>query len=141
MYHSKDTGYLAPNALVETMIMYIIYGVSVFPYISVNVLVAFLFTDSVLNPQILKHTVYDAVMENAGRNQVLISLHLRKETQTVATAIRDLFEEDSTDKKLLEENSPSREELSTKATQAAVSNLIYMYMYLYEYPIEYARSL
>ena len=115
--------------------------VSVFPYISMNVLVAFLLTGSFLNPQVLKHTVYDAVMKNAGKKQVLISLHLGKETQTVATAIKALFEEDSTDKNLLEENSPSREELSNKATQAAVSNLIYMYVHVYVYPTEYARSL
>ena len=74
----------------------------------------------------LKHSVYDVVMENAGRNQVLISLHLGKETQTVATAIRNLFEEDSTDRNLLEENSPSSEELSTKATQATVRNVMYI---------------
>lgn len=34
--------------------------------------------------------VYDKVMENAGRNQILIFVHSRKETGKTARAVRDM---------------------------------------------------
>lgn len=78
-------------------------------------------------PQMLKHTVYDTLMENAGRNQVLISLHMGQETCKMAKAIRDLFKDKSDGPKLLEENSPSRRELTDKSEQATVRTATYVY--------------
>ena len=65
-------------------------------------------------------TVCDEVMKNAGRNQVLIYCHLSENTSKMAIGIRDLCKEHSSGRQLLEENSPSRQELSDKAREAEV---------------------
>ena len=55
--------------------------------------------------------VYDKVMENAGRNQVLIFVHSRKETGKTARAIRDLCLDKDTLGLFLREDSASTEVL------------------------------
>jgi pre-mRNA-splicing helicase BRR2 len=55
--------------------------------------------------------VYDKVMENAGRNQVLIFVHSRKETGKTARAVRDLCLEKDTLGLFLREDSASTEVL------------------------------
>lgn len=40
--------------------------------------------------QIMNDIVYDKVMEHAGRNQILIFVHSRKETGKTARALRDM---------------------------------------------------
>lgn len=67
--------------------------------------------------------VYDKVMENAGRNQVLIFVHSRKETSKTAKAIRDVCLEKDTLGVFLKEDSASTEVLRTEAEQTKVSGL------------------
>ncbi len=55
--------------------------------------------------------VYDKVMENAGRNQVLIFVHSRKETGKTARAVRDLCLDKDTLGLFLREDSASTEVL------------------------------
>lgn len=81
-----------------------------------------------LNPQVLKHIVYDAVMKNAGKKQVLVSLHLGKES-TLATAIRALCEKHHGGRQLSQEN------LSTGANEAQVNPLGKSLMYAYTYTL------
>ena len=72
-------------------------------------------------------TVCDEVMKNAGRNQVLIYVHSGEGASKMAIGIRDLCKKHSSGRQLLEENSPSRQELSNKATRAQVCLLHNMY--------------
>lgn len=62
-------------------------------------------------PQIMNDIVYDKVMENAGRNQVLIFVHSRKETGKTARAVRDLCLDKDTLGLFLREDSASTEVL------------------------------
>ena len=64
--------------------------------------------------------VYEKVMENAGRNQVLIFVHSRKETSKTARAIRDMSLEKDTLGLFLKEDSASTEVLRTEAEQTKV---------------------
>ena len=64
--------------------------------------------------------VYEKVMENAGRNQVLIFVHSRKETSKTARAIRDMCLEKDTLGLFLKEDSASTEVLRTEAEQTKV---------------------
>ena len=64
--------------------------------------------------------VYEKVMENAGRNQVLIFVHSRKETSKTAKAIRDMCLEKDTLGVFLKEDSASTEVLRTEAEQTKV---------------------
>ena len=61
--------------------------------------------------------VYEKVIEHAGKNQVLIFVHSRKETSKTARAIRDLCLERDTLGHFLREDSASTEVLrcGTKA--------------------------
>ena len=68
----------------------------------------------------LIRTACDEVMTNAGRNQVLIYVHSGEDTFKRATAIRDLCKKHSSERHILEENSPSQQELSNKAKEAKV---------------------
>ena len=61
--------------------------------------------------QIMNDIVYDKVMENAGRNQVLIFVHSRKETGKTARAVRDLCLDKDTLGLFLREDSASTEVL------------------------------
>ena len=72
-------------------------------------------------PQVMNDIVYDKVMENAGRNQVLIFVHSRKETSKTAKSIRDMCLEKDTLGVFLKEDSASTEVLRTEAEQTKVS--------------------
>jgi pre-mRNA-splicing helicase BRR2 len=67
--------------------------------------------------QAMNDIVYDKVMETAGRNQVLIFVHSRKETAKTAKAIRDACLERDTLSKFLRECA-STEILRTEAESA-----------------------
>jgi pre-mRNA-splicing helicase BRR2 len=67
--------------------------------------------------QVMNDIVYEKVMENAGRNQVLIFVHSRKETSKTARAIRDMSLEKDTLGLFLKEDSASTEVLRTEAEQ------------------------
>ena len=69
--------------------------------------------------------VYEKVMENAGRNQVLIFVHSRKETSKTAKAIRDMCLEKDTLGAFLKEDSASTEVLRTEAEQTKVSAVLW----------------
>ena len=69
--------------------------------------------------QLMNAICYEKVLEQAGRNQVLIFVHSRKETARTARAIRDLFAEHNTQSQLLKEDSASREILVTEAEATA----------------------
>ena len=64
--------------------------------------------------------VYDKVMEHAGKNQVLVFVHSRKETAKTAKNLRDTCLEKDTLGHFLREDSPSTEVLRTEAEQTKV---------------------
>ena len=68
----------------------------------------------------MNEIVYDKVMQNAGKNQVLIFVHSRKETAKTARAIRDLCLEKDTIGMFLKEGSASTEVLRTEGEQTKV---------------------
>ncbi len=70
----------------------------------------------------MNEIVYDKVMQNAGKNQVLIFVHSRKETAKTAKAIRDLCLEKDTIGMFLKEGSASTEVLRTEGEQTKVMN-------------------
>eukprot|EP00922_Rhytidocystis_sp_ex-Travisia-forbesii_P046831 GHVS01069806.1.p1 GENE.GHVS01069806.1~~GHVS01069806.1.p1 ORF type:complete len:2164 (-),score=326.56 GHVS01069806.1:2269-8760(-) len=57
---------------------------------------------------------YEKVMENAGKNQVLVFVHSRKETIRTARALRDMAMENDALAKFLQKESASREVLQTE---------------------------
>ena len=61
--------------------------------------------------QVMNEVVYEKVMENAGKNQVLVFVHSRKETGKTARALRDLCLERDTLGQFLREDSASMEVL------------------------------
>nr|CAI5865607.1 unnamed protein product [Callosobruchus analis] len=67
--------------------------------------------------QVMNEIVYEKTMEHAGRNQVLIFVHSRKETGKTARAIRDMCLEKDTLGQFLREGSASMEVLRTEAEQ------------------------
>ncbi|KMQ84918.1 putative u5 small nuclear ribonucleoprotein helicase, partial [Lasius niger] len=67
--------------------------------------------------QVMNEIVYEKTMEHAGRNQVLIFVHSRKETEKTARAIRDMCLEKDTLGQFLREGSASMEVLRTEAQQ------------------------
>ncbi|KAJ3643308.1 hypothetical protein Zmor_026030 [Zophobas morio] len=67
--------------------------------------------------QVMNEIVYEKTMEHAGRNQVLIFVHSRKETGKTARAIRDMCLEKDTLGQFLKEGSASMEVLRTEAEQ------------------------
>ena len=64
--------------------------------------------------------VYEKVMEHAGKNQLLIFVHSRKETSKTAKTIRDMCLEKDTLGLFLKEDSASTEILRTEAEQTKV---------------------
>lgn len=62
-------------------------------------------------------------MNHAGKNQVLVFVHSRKETGKTAKAIRDMCLEKDTLGKFLKEDSASMEVLRTEAEQVKNSEL------------------
>merc|ERR1719230_1859676 len=57
----------------------------------------------------MNEVCYEKLMENAGRNQVLIFVHSRRETAKTAATLRDLAMQNDTLAKFLQEDSASRE--------------------------------
>jgi pre-mRNA-splicing helicase BRR2 len=62
----------------------------------------------------MNEVCYEKLMENAGRNQVLIFVHSRKETGKTARFLRDLAMQNDTLAKFLHEDSASREILQAE---------------------------
>ncbi len=79
----------------------------------------------------MQDIVYEKTVENAGKNQVLIFVHSRKETGKTARAIRDMCLEKDTLGGFLKEGSASTEVLRTEAEQ--VKNLGKCFYYLFTY--------
>ncbi|XP_045506046.1 putative U5 small nuclear ribonucleoprotein 200 kDa helicase isoform X2 [Colias croceus] len=67
--------------------------------------------------QVMNDIVYEKAMEHAGRNQILVFVHSRKETGKTARAIRDMCLEKDTLGHFLREGSASVEVLRTEAEQ------------------------
>ncbi|XP_077119026.1 U5 small nuclear ribonucleoprotein 200 kDa helicase [Ranitomeya variabilis] len=67
--------------------------------------------------QIMNEIVYEKIMEHAGKNQVLVFVHSRKETGKTSRAIRDMCLEKDTLGLFLREGSASTEVLRTEAEQ------------------------
>eukprot|EP00435_Cladocopium_sp_Y103_P043531 s679_g12.t1 len=65
----------------------------------------------------MNEVCYEKLMENAGKNQVLIFVHSRKETVKTAQTLRDLAMQNDTLAKFLQEDSASREILQTEAQE------------------------
>uniref|UniRef100_UPI001293DE41 U5 small nuclear ribonucleoprotein 200 kDa helicase n=1 Tax=Lonchura striata TaxID=40157 RepID=UPI001293DE41 len=70
--------------------------------------------------QIMNEIVYEKIMEHAGKNQVLVFVHSRKETGKTARAIRDMCLEKDTLGLFLREGSASTEVLRTEAEQCKI---------------------
>ncbi|CAD7082565.1 unnamed protein product [Hermetia illucens] len=73
--------------------------------------------------QVMNEIVYEKTMEHAGRNQVLVFVHSRKETGKTARAIRDMCLEKDTLGSFLREGSASMEVLRTEAEQVKNNEL------------------
>ncbi|KAG5673800.1 hypothetical protein PVAND_003817 [Polypedilum vanderplanki] len=73
--------------------------------------------------QIMSMIVYEKIMEKAGRHQVLVFVHSRKETGKTARAIRDICLEKDTLGSFLHEGSASMEVLRQEAEQVKNSEL------------------
>ncbi|XP_059610853.1 U5 small nuclear ribonucleoprotein 200 kDa helicase [Phlebotomus argentipes] len=73
--------------------------------------------------QVMNDIVYEKTIEHAGRNQVLIFVHSRKETGKTARAIRDMCLEKDTLGSFLREGSASMEVLRSEAEQVKNSEL------------------
>jgi pre-mRNA-splicing helicase BRR2 len=86
--------------------------------------------------QIMNDLVYDKVMEHAGKNQVLIFVHSRKETGKTARAIRDACLEKDTINAFLKDGSASQEILRTEAEQT--KNLELKDLFPYSFAIHHA---
>jgi pre-mRNA-splicing helicase BRR2 len=67
--------------------------------------------------QIMNEIVYEKVMEHAGKNQILVFVHSRKETGKTARSIRDLCLEKDSLGAFLREGSASTEVLRNEAEQ------------------------
>lgn len=73
--------------------------------------------------QVMNEIVYEKIMEHAGKNQVLVFVHSRKETGKTARAIRDMCLEKDTLGSFLREGSASMEVLRSEAEQVKNSEL------------------
>lgn len=71
--------------------------------------------------QLMNEILYEKVIDNAGKNQILIFVHSRKETGKTARAVRDMCLEKDTLGHFLREGSASTEVLRSEAEQ--VKNL------------------
>ncbi|KAH3788153.1 U5 small nuclear ribonucleoprotein 200 kDa helicase-like [Dreissena polymorpha] len=86
--------------------------------------------------QIMNEIVYEKVMEHAGKNQVLVFVHSRKETGKTARAIRDMCLEKDTLGLFLKEGSVSTEVLRNEAEH--VKNLELRDLLPYGFAIHHA---
>lgn len=73
--------------------------------------------------QLTNEIVYEKVMEHAGKNQVLIFVHSRKETGKTARTLRDMCLEKDTLGQFLREGSASMEVLRKEAEEVKNSEL------------------
>ena len=73
--------------------------------------------------QTMNDVAYTKVIEQAGKNQMLIFVHSRKETAKTAKYIRDKAVELETIGEILDSNAGSREVLNSEAEQCADANL------------------
>ena len=73
--------------------------------------------------QLMNDVVYDKVLDFAGRHQVLVFVHSRKETWKTARAILDMSLEKDTIGKFLKEDSASTEVLRSEAEQVSDAKL------------------
>merc|ERR1719247_3831632 len=71
----------------------------------------------------MNEILYDKVIENAGKNQVLIFVHSRKETVKTARQLREMALEKDTLSKFLQEDSASREILATECEALKTNDL------------------
>ncbi|KAJ3102694.1 DEIH-box ATPase [Phlyctochytrium bullatum] len=74
--------------------------------------------------QLMNEITYEKLMEEAGKNQVLIFCHSRKETARTARALRDMCLEKETIGKILKEDAASREILQTESQTAKNADLM-----------------
>merc|ERR550534_1909042 len=73
--------------------------------------------------QVMNEIVYEKVMEHAGKNQILVFVHSRKETAKTSRSIRDLCLEKDTLGSFLREGSASTEVLRNEAEQVKNNDL------------------
>lgn len=73
--------------------------------------------------QLMNEIVYDKVMEHAGRNQVLVFVHSRKETGKTARALRDMCLEKDTLSAFMKEKNASTEVLRQESEQVKNAQL------------------
>lgn len=71
----------------------------------------------------MNRVTYEKVLENAGKNQVLVFVHSRKETVRTARMLRQAAIDDESLAKFLEEDSASREILQTEAEALKTQDL------------------
>lgn len=71
----------------------------------------------------MNEVCYEKLMDNAGKNQVLIFVHSRKETAKTACALRDLAMQNDTLAKFLQADSASREILQTEVDSIKTQEL------------------
>lgn len=71
----------------------------------------------------MNRVTYEKVLENAGRNQVLVFVHSRRETVKTARMLRQMAMEEETLARFLEEDSASREVLQTEAEALKTEDL------------------
>ncbi|CAD6191493.1 unnamed protein product [Caenorhabditis auriculariae] len=86
--------------------------------------------------QAMNEVVYDKIMEHAGKSQVLVFVHSRKETAKTAKAIRDACLEKDSLSAFMREGSASTEILRTEAEQ--VKNLDLKDLLPYGFAIHHA---
>lgn len=86
--------------------------------------------------QAMNEVVYEKIMEHAGKSQVLVFVHSRKETAKTAKAIRDACLEKDTLSAFMREGSASTEILRTEADQ--VKNLDLKDLLPYGFAIHHA---
>ncbi|KAJ3210004.1 DEIH-box ATPase [Dinochytrium kinnereticum] len=73
--------------------------------------------------QLMNEITYEKLMEEAGKNQVLIFCHSRKETARTAKALRDMCLEKETLARILKQDAASREILQTESTSVKNADL------------------
>ena len=73
--------------------------------------------------QLMNEICYEKVMESAGKSQVLVFVHSRKETAKTAKALRDLAMENETLGRFMRDDSASREILQTESETVKSSEL------------------
>ncbi|KAF8507301.1 putative RNA helicase [Hysterangium stoloniferum] len=73
--------------------------------------------------QVMNEVCYEKVLDNAGKNQVLVFVHSRKETAKTARFIRDMAVEKATITQFIRPDSATREVLADEANSVQDSHL------------------